>query len=64
MEIVTTGIGGTIVLALDIYAIYNILTSGSGAGSKILWTILVLLLPILGFIIWLIAGPRARTAMG
>lgn len=64
MEIVTTGIGGTIVLALDIFAIYNILTSGSGAGAKILWTILVLLLPILGFIIWLIAGPRSRTAMG
>ncbi|MEZ5766441.1 MAG: PLD nuclease N-terminal domain-containing protein [Paracoccaceae bacterium] len=62
MEIVTTGIGGTIVLALDIYAIYNILTSRISAGAKILWTILVLLLPILGFIIWLLAGPRSTAA--
>ncbi|MCB1348125.1 MAG: PLDc_N domain-containing protein [Maritimibacter sp.] len=62
MEIVTTGIGGTIVLALDIYAIYSILTSRNSAGAKILWTILVLLLPILGFIIWLLAGPRSTAA--
>lgn len=64
MELVTTGIGGTIVLALDIYAIYNVLTSGSSTGAKILWTILVLALPILGFVIWLLAGPRSATAMG
>ena len=64
MDIVTTGIGGTIVLALDIYAIYNVLTSGSSAGAKILWTILVLALPIVGFLIWLLAGPRSATAMG
>ena len=62
MDIMTTGIGGTIVLALDIFAIYSILTSGSSGGAKVLWTILVLLLPILGFIIWLLAGPRSTAA--
>jgi hypothetical protein len=26
----------------------------------VLWTLLVVILPILGFIIWLVAGPRAE----
>ena len=64
MEIVTTGIGGTIVLALDIFAIYSVLTSGASTGAKILWTIVILALPILGFIIWLLAGPKSARATG
>lgn len=52
------GIGGIILLALVIYAIYNILTSAASGGAKVLWIILVLLLPLIGFIVWLIAGPR------
>ena len=56
------GIFGIIVLIADIYAIYNILTSGASTGAKVLWTLLVILLPIIGFIIWLVAGPRGSTA--
>ena len=56
------GIFGIIVLIADIYAIYNILTSGASTGAKVLWTLLVILLPIIGFIIWLVAGPRGNTA--
>jgi len=52
------GIGGLIVLALDIWAIYSILTSGASTGAKILWVLLVLVLPILGVIIWFVAGPK------
>ncbi|RLJ51648.1 phospholipase D-like protein [Litoreibacter meonggei] len=54
------GIGGFIVLALNIWAIVSIIGSGATTGSKVLWTLLVLILPVLGFIIWLIAGPRAN----
>ena len=54
-----TGLGGLIVLALDIWAIVSIIGSAAGTGAKVLWCLLVILLPILGFIIWLIAGPRA-----
>lgn len=64
MDIVTTGIGGTIILALDIFAIYSVLTSGASTAAKIIWTIVILALPVLGFIIWLIAGPKSSTAMG
>ncbi len=57
------GIGGLIVLALNIWAIVSIVGSSASTGSKVLWTLLVLVLPVIGFIIWLLAGPRgdART---
>ncbi|SNR27894.1 Phospholipase_D-nuclease N-terminal [Puniceibacterium sediminis] len=54
------GLGGLIVLGLDLYAIISIFGSNRGTGSKVLWTLLILVLPILGFIIWLVAGPRSR----
>ena len=57
------GIGGFIILVLDIWAIVSILTSGASTGSKVLWTLLVLILPVLGFIIWLVAGPKSRTGV-
>lgn len=56
------GIGGLIVLALNIWAIVSIISSGASTGSKVLWTLLVLVLPILGFIIWFFAGPRGAAA--
>ena len=56
------GLGGLIVLALNIWAIVSIIGSGASTGSKVVWTLLVLILPILGFIIWFFAGPRSRAA--
>lgn len=54
------GIGGLIVLILNVYAIYSIITSNVETGAKVLWTLLVLILPIIGFIIWFFAGPRSK----
>lgn len=54
------GIVGIILLILDVWAIISIVNSGATTGNKVLWTLLVLILPLLGFIIWLIAGPRAN----
>ncbi len=56
------GIFGLIVLALDIWAVVSIVGSGASTVSKVLWVLLVLILPIVGFIIWLVAGPRNRAA--
>lgn len=53
------GLLGIIVLILDLWAIISIVTSGRSVGAKVLWCLLVIILPIIGFIIWLIAGPRA-----
>lgn len=58
------GIGGLILLVLDIWAIISIIGSSASTGAKVLWTLLILLLPLLGFIIWLIAGPRSARASG
>ncbi|MFD2740537.1 PLDc N-terminal domain-containing protein [Sulfitobacter aestuarii] len=52
------GILGLIVLIADIYAIYQVLTSGSSMLAKVIWTLAIIILPVLGFIAWLIAGPR------
>jgi hypothetical protein len=52
------GIIGLIILALDIWAIINVIQSGASTGSKILWVLLILVLPVVGLIIWFFAGPR------
>ncbi|MEL6450010.1 MAG: PLDc N-terminal domain-containing protein [Pseudomonadota bacterium] len=57
------GIGGFIVLVLNIWAIVSIIGSAASTGSKVLWTLLVLVLPIIGFVIWLLAGPRSSKAV-
>ena len=49
-----------IIFALDIWAIINVLKSGAEVGMKIIWVLLILLLPVLGLIIWAIAGPRGN----
>lgn len=61
MGMMEIGLGGALVLALNIYAIYAIMTSSRSAMAKVLWTILVLLLPIVGFVIWLLIGPRSAS---
>lgn len=59
-EVALEFIFGLIVLALDIWAIVNIVGSAASTGAKILWTLLIIILPIVGFIIWFFAGPRSR----
>ncbi|MEE4287950.1 MAG: PLD nuclease N-terminal domain-containing protein [Erythrobacter sp.] len=56
------GILGLIVLALDIWALINVWTGPASTGSKLLWTALIVLLPVIGLILWLIFGPRGRTS--
>ncbi|MEQ6204575.1 PLD nuclease N-terminal domain-containing protein [Sulfitobacter sp. HNIBRBA2951] len=52
------GILATLILIADIYAIYNVLTSRASGLSKILWTVGIVVFPVVGFIVWLITGPR------
>ncbi|MDD8022473.1 MAG: PLD nuclease N-terminal domain-containing protein [Paracoccaceae bacterium] len=55
-----SGLGGLLLLGLDIWALVSILNSGASTERKVLWALLVIVLPLLGFVIWLLAGPRAR----
>ena len=54
------GLIGLIILALDIWAIINVIKSGAGTGAKVLWVLLILFLSVLGLVIWAIAGPRGN----
>ena len=56
------GILGLIILIADIYAIYQILTSNASGLAKVLWSLGVIVFPVVGFIVWLIAGPRGAAA--
>ena len=55
------GLVGLIVLLLSIYAIYQVLTSSAGTGAKIIWTLVLIVLPLVGFLVWLLAGPRGAS---
>ena len=50
---------GLLVLIADIWAIINIVQSSADTGRKVLWTVLVVLLPVLGFILWFFLGPKS-----
>jgi hypothetical protein len=56
------GLGGVIVLIADVWAIVNILQSSATTANKVIWTVLVLVLPVLGFILWFFLGPRTGRA--
>ena len=55
-----TGLWGIIVLIADIWAIVNIIQSSAETGTKVLWIVVVILLPVLGFILWFFFGPKTR----
>lgn len=58
MVIEVTGIVGIIVLILDIWAIVNTVESSNSTGSKVLWIFLILMMPVVGFLLWLLLGPK------
>ena len=60
IEIRYGGLLGLIVLALDIYAIVKIVNSTVSTGAKVIWILLILFLPVFGFILWLLFGPTSR----
>jgi len=53
---------GILILAGDIWAILNIFQSSASNQKKLLWTLGVLLLPVLGLILWYFLGPRSGSA--
>ncbi len=51
---------GILILVADIWAILQTIRSpGASSGAKVLWLLLILILPLIGLIIWFFAGPRA-----
>lgn len=59
MGIEIGGIFGLLILIADVWAIVHIVQSTAGVARKVLWIVLVLLLPVLGLILWFLLGPRS-----
>ena len=49
---------GILILAGDVWAIINIFQSSVSNEKKLLWILVVALLPVLGLILWFFLGPR------
>jgi hypothetical protein len=54
------GLLGVLILIGDIWALINILQSSVENGKKLLWVVVVVLLPLVGLILWFFLGPRNR----
>jgi len=52
------GLLGLIILILDVYAIVKTVQSNAGTGTKVVWIVVILLLPILGLLLWFLFGPK------
>lgn len=54
---------GVLIFVLDIIAIVSILKSSADSGTKLLWIVLVILLPFLGMILYFLMGPGRRSVV-
>ena len=50
---------GTIIFVLDIVAIVSVLLGSGTVGHKVLWIVLILLLPIVGMVLYYLIGRNA-----
>ncbi len=51
-------VSAIIVFLLDIWALASVWRSTKSSGTKLGWTVLIFILPLIGLVIWGIAGPR------
>lgn len=54
---------GLLVLVLDIIALVSLLKSNADSGTKILWVVIIVLLPVLGMILYFLMGPGRRKVL-
>lgn len=54
---------GIIVFVLDVWAIAQVINSNTGTGTKLLWILLIAVLPFVGLIIWYFAGPKSNVSL-
>ena len=58
----TGGVLGLIILILDVWAILKVIGSNASMGGKVIWTVAILILPIIGFVVWWFIGPKGTAA--
>jgi len=57
------GLLGILVFILDIVAIVSLLKSGADSATKILWLLLIVLLPFVGMVIYFLIGPGRKKVL-
>jgi hypothetical protein len=55
------GLIGTLVLVLDLIALIDLLGGNKPLAHKLLWTVLILALPVLGMILYFLIGQNSTT---
>lgn len=58
MSIEVSGFLGFLWLVVSVWAVVRIVQSSAGTGSKTLWIVLIMALPIIGVIGWFFLGPK------
>ena len=53
------GLLGLIWLVIIIWAIIKCAQSRAGGLAKVLWILILLFMPVLGFILWFLLGPKS-----
>lgn len=56
------GLIGLLILIADVYALINIFQSSADTGTKVIWVVVVLVMPVVGVILWYFLGPRTGRA--
>jgi len=51
---------GLVILVLDVIALVSLLQSGADTATKILWALLIILLPFIGMVLYFLMGPGRR----
>ena len=54
-----TGLFGLLILIADVYAIVKTLQSSAETATKVIWVVVILVLPLLGVILWFLFGPKS-----
>lgn len=63
IDVQVGGLIGLIILIFDLYAIVKTMQSSASTGAKVLWTIIILVFPLLGLLLWLLLGPKGGRAV-
>lgn len=56
------GLFGFILLIVDVWAVISVFGSQASTAAKVFWIVGIILLPLIGFIAWLIFGPKSAQA--
>ncbi|PIQ82773.1 MAG: hypothetical protein COV76_02050 [Candidatus Omnitrophica bacterium CG11_big_fil_rev_8_21_14_0_20_64_10] len=52
------GLVGLLVLVLDVIAIVDVIKSVAPSNQKVLWVILILVLPVIGMVLYFLIGRK------